>query len=157
MRIVVDDAEIAPERELAAFARGGQAGAMASFIGYCRAASGGRAVERLELEHYPGFTEAEAKRLAEAVFDRHGLIDLLVIHRVGAIAAGQAIVLVAALSEHRAPALAAVSELMDLLKTQAPIWKREIGPARGAWIEPTDQDRRAAAGWRAKRCQEGSP
>ena len=78
---------------------------------------------------------------------RHGLIDLLVIHRVGAIAAGEAIVLVAASSAHRMSALAAVSEVMDHLKTEAPIWKKEVGAAGARWVEPTAADRRAAAGW----------
>ena len=145
MRVVVSAHAFAPEREMASFARGGAAGAVASFVGYCRAESG--AVERLELEHYPGFTEAAVTRIAETALRRHGLIDLLVIHRVGAIPAGEAIVLVAASSAHRLNALTAVSEVMDYLKTEAPIWKKEVGAARARWVEPNAADRRAAASW----------
>lgn len=147
MRVVIDAAAFSPEQELAAFARDGEVGAMASFVGYCRETSGGQAVERLELEHYPGFTDAVVRGLADVVFRKHELIDLFVIHRVGSIPAGEAIVLVAALSAHRAAALAAVSELMDYLKTEAPIWKKEIGRSGAVWVEPTAEDRRAAAGW----------
>ena len=145
MRVMIVSSAFAPERELAALAHSDEAGAVASFVGYCRGASGGLAVDRLELEHYPDFTEAVIRQLADEVFRRHDLIDLLVVHRIGAIPAGDAIVLVAASSAHRAAALAAVSELMDYLKTEAPIWKKEIGPTRSAWIEPTAADRKAVA------------
>ena len=111
-------------------------------MGYCRAISKeGEALTYLELTHYPGFTEAEITRLADTVKVRHGLSGLLVIHRVGAIAAGDPIVLVAASSTHRDAALAAVADLMDYLKTDAPLWKREIGDFGARWIEPTDADR----------------
>jgi molybdopterin synthase catalytic subunit len=139
MRVLITPDTFSPCAELANFAtqRNEHAGALASFVGYCRGDGG---VERLELEHYPGFTEAEVGRLAQAVAARHGLIDLFVIHRVGAIPAGDPIVLVAALSRHRATAFAAVSEMMDYLKTDAPMWKREIGSQGARWIEPTAQD-----------------
>jgi molybdopterin synthase catalytic subunit len=139
MRVLVTSNAFSPCAELAGFAvqRNENAGALASFVGYCR---GDGAVERLELEHYPGFTEAEVARLAQTVAARHGLIDLLVIHRVGAILAGDPVVLVATLSRHRAAAFAAVSEMMDYLKTDAPIWKREIGSQGVRWIEPTAED-----------------
>lgn len=148
MQIVIQTETLAIEPLLAAFARGGAAGAMASFVGYCRAASHGRYVERLELECYPALTLREMTRLAELVKARHDLIDVMVVHRVGEILAGEAIVLAAALSAHRAPALAAVAELMDYLKSEAPIWKKEIGPEGALWIDPTDDDYRAAARWR---------
>jgi len=132
-----------PDTEMRALseARGGAAGAMASFVGYCRSGSAHGAVTHLELEHYPGFTEAEVARLAQKVAARHDLLDLLVIHRIGVIPAHEPIVLVAALSGHRAAALAAVAEMMDYLKTDAPFWKRETGPDGARWIEPTAADR----------------
>lgn len=140
MRVVVTDRPFSPETELASFAHA-DAGALASFVGYCRPSAHGARVDKLVLEHYPGFTEAEIARMAEEVRQRHELLDLLAIHRVGEIAPGEAIVLVAALSAHRAAAFAAVSELMDRLKTDAPIWKQEVGPDGARWIEPTSEDR----------------
>lgn len=143
MRVVVTSTSFSPDSEIAGFAaaRREDVGALATFIGYCRAASGAGRVERLHLEHYPGFTEREIERLTAAVIERHGLDDVLVIHRVGDIPAGEAIVLVAAQSAHRAAAFTAVSELMDYLKTDAPLWKREIGASGSHWIEPTEADR----------------
>lgn len=132
-----------PDAEVARFSslRGDACGAAVTFIGYCRGRSKNRAVTQLELEHYPGFTEAEINRLATATGQKHGVSDLLVIHRAGAVAAGEPIVLVAAMSAHRAAAFAAVEELMDYLKTDAPFWKRETGPDGAHWIEPTAEDR----------------
>lgn len=142
MRAIITPVAFSPDAELTAFSAqsNGEAGALASVVGYCRAQAGDDPVQRLELQHYPGFTDVAVQRLAQAVLTRHDLLDLLVIHRVGAIAAGEAIVLVAALSSHRAAAFAAVSEMMDYLKTDAPMWKREVGIAGARWIEPTAED-----------------
>jgi molybdopterin synthase catalytic subunit len=65
---------------------------------------------------------------------------MLVVHRVGVIHPGEAIVLVAALSTHRANAFDAVKVLMDYLKTDAPLWKKETGPQGARWIEPRPED-----------------
>jgi molybdopterin synthase catalytic subunit len=116
-------------------------GALASFVGICRQANDGRGVGELFIDHYPGFTEQEIARIAADISDRFGCPDLLVVHRVGSIAPGEAIVLVAALSEHRGNAFEAVRVLMDYLKTDAPLWKKESGPDGVRWIEPRAEDR----------------
>lgn len=132
-----------PDEEIARFSAGRDdtCGAAVTFVGYCRGRAQHGPVVQLELEHYPGFTEAEIQRLAQAAGQKHGVCDILVIHRAGIIAAGEPIVLVAALSAHRASAFAAVEDLMDFLKTDAPFWKRETGPDGARWIEPTAEDR----------------
>ena len=147
MQVRITDSAFDPHAEAASFAEARKdAGALVSFVGYCRDATAGRAVSELYLDHYPGFTEPEIARIAESVCDRFDLIDLLVIHRVGAVAPGDVIVLVATLAAHRADAFAAASALMDYLKTDAPLWKKETGPDGTRWIEPTAKDhaRRAA-------------
>ncbi len=127
-----------PTEALEAFGAGdARAGACASFIGRCR----GEGVHWLELEHYPGYTEAEIARLAAATAEKFQLLDLLVIHRVGRVAPGEPIVLVAALSAHRRDAFAAIEQLMDYLKTDAPFWKREMRGDGAHWIEPNSEDR----------------
>jgi molybdopterin synthase catalytic subunit len=131
-----------PQTETRLFVSGrDDGGALASFVGYCRAATDGAAVSDLRIDHYPGFTEREITRLAQDIQDRFGCLDLLVIHRVGMIRPGEAIVLVAALAVHRGDAFDAVKVLMDYLKTDAPLWKKETGPAGARWIEPRAEDR----------------
>ena len=70
-------------------------GAAVTFVGYCRSASQDGDVTRLDLEHYPGFTEKEISRLAQRVAARRALAGLLVIHRFGTVLPGEPIVLVA--------------------------------------------------------------
>ena len=137
-----------PQAEIAAFAKGrDDAGALVSFVGTCRAATDGVDVCELRIDHYPGFSEKEIARLADEVSARFDCPGMLVVHRVGAILPGEAIVLVAALSTHRANAFDAVRVLMDYLKTDAPLWKKETGRGGGRWIEPRADDhvRRAQA------------
>ena len=139
VRIVTDAFD--PQGEAAAFCAGrDDAGALVTFCGYCRSANKGEVVEELRLDQYQGFTEKEIARITQAVAARFSCPDLLVIHRVGVIRPGEAIVLVAALGTHRANAFEAVKVLMDYLKTDAPLWKKETGPSGARWVEPRAED-----------------
>ncbi|MDR3508695.1 MAG: molybdenum cofactor biosynthesis protein MoaE [Caulobacteraceae bacterium] len=126
-----------------------ETGAVVSFTGLARASGGG--VERLVLEAYPGFTEAQIGRIAEAARARFSLQDLMIVHRVGEIAPGEAIVFVATAAVHRREAFEAADHLMDYLKSQAPFWKKERGPDGERWIEPTARDISDAARWEQER------
>jgi molybdopterin synthase catalytic subunit len=123
-------------------------GAVVTFTGVCRD-EGGR-LAALELEHYPGMAENEIARIAGEAFVRWPLIAVTVIHRVGKIAVGDDIVLVATASAHRDAAFGAAGFIMDFLKTSAPFWKKEH-PAEGApgeWVEAHAADEHAAHKWR---------
>ena len=122
-----------------------ETGAVVSFTGLMRAEGG--AAEVLELDAYPGFTEAEIVRTLAAAQARFGLQDGLVVHRYGRIAPGEAIVFVAAAAAHRRAAFEAADHLMDYLKSRAPFWKRSSGPGGERWVEPTPQDHKDAARW----------
>jgi molybdopterin synthase catalytic subunit len=122
-----------------------ETGAIASFTGLCRAEGG--AAQILELEAYPGFTEAAITEMAQAAKTRFGLQDYLVVHRIGRIGPGEAIVFVATASSHRRAAFEACDHLMDYLKSRAPFWKKQHGPDGAHWIEPTAQDRADAQRW----------
>lgn len=123
----------------------GETGAVVSFTGLTRAEHG--QTTALELEAYPGFTDAEIARIGEAAATRWALQDWLVVHRVGPIAPGEAVVFVATASAHRREAFEACDHLMDYLKSRAPFWKKEHGPDGARWIEPTDRDRTDAERW----------
>ena len=141
----ITGAALDPTAELAALPRHPGVGAVASFVGYCRAAAGDEAVIALHLEEYPQFTAREINRIARAVSAKYALERLLVVHRVGVLAPGEPIVLVAAASAHRMHAFAAVEAMMDYLKTDAPFWKRERRASGSVWIEPSEEDRRRRA------------
>ena len=122
----------------------GDAGAVATFTGLVRADDG---VETLELEHYPGATEAALTKVAEGACVRWGLSAATIIHRVGPMHPGERIVFVAAASAHRGASLEACAYLIDRLKTDAPFWKRETRGAEASWVEARDADEAAAARW----------
>ena len=113
----------------------GEYGACASFVGTMRDFNDGSEVETMVLEHYPGMTENQLVNLAEQVKEKHQLIDVLILHRVGDIAPGDPIVLVAAWSAHRAAAFDGCREMMELLKSKATFWKKESRPDGERWVE----------------------
>jgi molybdopterin synthase catalytic subunit len=142
IRVIVSRDAIDVANELVALEQGG---AVATFTGLVRADDG---VATLELEHYPGATEAALTRLAEEATARWSLAAATIVHRVGPMAPGERIVFVGACSAHRSAALAACAFLIDRLKTEAPFWKRETVRGEARWVEARAADDDAAAAWR---------
>ena len=110
------------------------AGAIATFTGTTRAHSRGREVIQLEYEAYEGMAEAEMERIAAELKERHSLIAVAIHHRVGVVRVGEASVVIAVSSAHRADALAACREAIDRLKGTVPLWKKEIYVGGEEWI-----------------------
>ena len=120
-------------------------GASAIFVGRVRGDDG---LAELFLEHHPALTQAGLAALAHVAADRWSLSALTLVHRVGGMAPGETIVLVLASSAHRAEALAATEFLIDRLKTDVMLWKREtFADGRVAWVEPRDGDHDRAERW----------
>lgn len=132
------EAPFEPLELLAAWQRSlGAAGTAAEshFIGRVRGSTAsGAPLEALELEHYPGMSEAQLRTIAEACGAHHGAGAVLVAHRVGRIAPGEAIVLVAVQADRRGPAQRCLQELLEDLKHHAPFWKREWSGGSGTWV-----------------------
>jgi molybdopterin synthase catalytic subunit len=135
-----------PGALLSGFCQGrAEVGAVATFTGLARAEAGSTSI--LELEAYPGFTEAQIGKTADQARLRFGLDDLMILHRVGKIAPGDAVVFVATAARHRRAAFEACDFLMDYLKSKAPFWKKEHGPEGPRWIEPKPSDHADLARW----------
>jgi len=88
----------------------------------------------MTLEHYPGMTERHLETICAEATARWGLLDTLVIHRVGLVLPGDPIVLVAAWSAHRAEAFTACRHIMEDLKSRAPFWKKETTAQGERWV-----------------------
>jgi molybdopterin synthase catalytic subunit len=147
MSIRLTETAFDPGALLTEFTRGRtETGAVATFTGLARAEQG--ATQVLELEAYPGFTEAEIGKIADEARRRWDLHDLAILHRVGKIGPGEPIVFVATAAGHRRAAFEACDFLMDYLKSRAPFWKKEHGPEGARWIEPTAQDHADRERWR---------
>lgn len=123
------------------------AGAVVSFTGYVRPEANGDAVTGLQLQAYAPMTERGIETAANEAAARWPLLNVHIIHRIGDIAAGDAIVFVAAASAHRRSAFEAADFLMDYLKTKAVFWKKEYTPNGDRWIEPRADDYKDSARW----------
>ena len=87
--------------------------------------AGDSLLSALELEHYPGMTERQLQQLAASCCTHHGVRTALVLHRIGRVLPGEAIVLVAIGADRRGPAQRCCQDLLEALKHEAPFWKRE--------------------------------
>lgn len=145
MRVLVQAEPFDAAALMQGFGAGGDTGAVVTFTGLVRGDDG---LVALELEHYPGMTEAALADYAGQAVARFGLSDVLVVHRHGRIEVGAPIMMVATAAAHRRAALDAADFLMDWLKSRAPFWKREIGPdgPRG-WVAAKAGDEAALARW----------
>ena len=126
-------------------------GAIAAFSGLVRernvVAGDGGQVQSLTLEHYPGMTEKSIHKIVERAAQRWPLLGACVVHRVGTLCISEQIVAVLVSSAHRDAAFAAAEFVMDYLKTEAVLWKREVSDKGTAWLSSTSDDRVRASSW----------
>jgi MoaE-MoaD fusion protein len=116
---------------LARHVRDPRAGAVVTFSGVTRE------VERLEYEAYAEMAEERMAAIAAEAADRHGLCVAAVEHRVGPVPLSEPSVIVAVSAPHRGEAFAGAREIIDRVKAEAPIWKKEIEDGDGRWVEGT--------------------
>ena len=72
--------------------------------------------------------------MVEEVAERWGGTRLAILHRVGTLQPGELAVVIAAAAPHRAPAFRACEATLELLKKDAPIWKREVYADGSEWV-----------------------
>lgn len=106
-------------------------GAVVSFQGTTRD------VERLDYEAYLPMAETRIASILEQALADHEIEAAEAEHRVGAVPLGEPSVIVAVAAAHRGPAFAAAREIIDRIKAEAPIWKREVDGGRAEWVEGT--------------------
>jgi molybdopterin synthase catalytic subunit len=126
-------------------------GALVSFVGLMRDHNEGAAVSAMTLEHYPGMTEKSLHAIAEEAARRWSLAAVHIVHRVGALAPEDPIVLVSVASPHRGDAFRACEFLIDYLKTRAPFWKKETTATGTRWVAARASDDAAADRWEQER------
>jgi molybdopterin synthase catalytic subunit len=129
-----------------------QSGAIVMFVGLVRDFSENTQVSSMTLEHYPGMTENVLNNIVEQAKQRWPLEGIRIIHRIGELHATDQIVLVGVSSAHRIAAYEASQFIMDILKTEAPFWKKEStkdkqGTAGERWVNAKTSDSKQAADW----------
>ena len=116
------------------------AGAVVTFDGRVRNHNAGRAVSHLEYQAYPALAISTGQRILEQEAARHGLLGAVAAHRTGPLAIGDAAVWVGVAAAHRGPAFDAGRAIMERLKYELPIWKKETY-ANGLteWVGPDNK------------------
>jgi molybdopterin converting factor subunit 1 len=114
---------------LAARVRDPRAGAVVTFQGVTRE------VERLDYEAYVEMAERKLAQIVGAAVQAHGLCAAAAEHRVGEVSLSEPSVAVAVSAPHRAKAFAGAREVIDRIKAEAPIWKKEVEGGEGRWVE----------------------
>jgi molybdopterin converting factor subunit 1 len=103
-----------------------RAGAIATFTGTTRIESRGRTVRWLDYEAYVEMAEDVMAGIAAQLQERYDLCSVAIHHRVGRVGVGEPTVVIAVSAPHRADALAACKDAIDVLKESVPVWKKEV-------------------------------
>ena len=115
-------------------------GAIATFIGVVRDHHAGRRVRYLDYECYQPLAVKSFERIASEAIVHWPDARLAIAHRIGPLQVGEASVVIAAASPHRAEAFAACRYAIERIKQIAPIWKREHFDGGDSWIEGATAD-----------------
>jgi molybdopterin synthase catalytic subunit len=122
-----------------------QDGAIVTFMGKVRSIE--KQTISLFLEHYASMTEKVLANIADQARERWQLSRIVIIHRIGEINANEQIVFVGVSSAHRSDAFAAAEFIMDILKSEAPFWKKERTMQGERWVEAKKTDKEALKKW----------
>ena len=122
--------------EALAHLRSPKDGALVTFFGSVRDSFEGRQVKLLRYEVYDEMAEASIRRIEQEVRAASGADQVFIQHRVGDLHPGEHTILVAASSPHRHAAFEACRVALERVKTEVPVWKKEIYADGGeAWVE----------------------
>ena len=152
--ICEDDFDLAREYKILC-EQSSNAGAVVMFVGLVRdlyshsnsCSDNQEKIDYIELQHYSGMTESLCQKIIDQARVRYQFTSARVIHRVGKLAADEQIVFVGVVSQHRQSAFDASQFIMDYLKTNATIWKKEVGARGEHWLGIKDKDQKAIDRW----------
>jgi molybdopterin synthase catalytic subunit len=112
-----------------------EAGGITIFLGVVRDNTAGRRVVALEYEAHVPMAEAKLKEIGEGLYARWpGVRQVVILHRIGRLAVGEASVAIGVSAAHRQDAFAACQHAIDTVKRIVPIWKRELFEDGSAWV-----------------------
>ena len=109
-------------------------GAVVTFEGTTRSPNEGRDVKSLEYEAYQDRAGKQLRALAEEAAERFDLGGVVAVHRTGAVAIGEPSVVVACAAAHRGEAFDGARWLIDRVKADVAIWKKEIFSDGETWV-----------------------
>ncbi len=110
----------------------GKTGAIGTFTGIVRAQNKDARTEYLEFEEYKGLARQKMDEICAQLKEKEGIIDVLMHHRTGIIPKGKDIVYIVVAASHREQLFPVLSEAIERLKLEVPIWKKEH-TVKGEW------------------------
>jgi molybdopterin synthase catalytic subunit len=113
--------------------KAGEDGAVAIFDGIVRNNTKGRQTLYLDYTAYDAMALDQMRKLAADALARYAVREVLMVHRLGRLEVGETSILIAVASAHRGAAFDACRWLIDTLKQQVPIWKKEVFVDGAVW------------------------
>ncbi len=120
--------------EAYAYLNSPEAGAVNLFVGTVRNQTKGKEVKRLDFEAYDAMALKQMEHLANEAMNKWPLVNLAIIHAVGAKRPGMPVVVIGVSSAHRDVSFEACRFLIDELKKTVPIWKKEFYKDNSVWV-----------------------
>jgi len=111
-----------------------KAGAIGTFTGIVRELADDEKTSRLEFEKYEPEASKVLDRIREELKQKEGILEVLLHHKTGAIEAGEDIVYIVIAAAHRTELFPALSEAIERIKAEAPIWKKEFTEKEEFWV-----------------------
>ncbi|AKB61811.1 molybdopterin synthase [Methanosarcina mazei] len=111
-----------------------KAGAIGTFTGIVRELAGEEKTSRLEFEKYEPEASKVLDRIRDEIKKKEGILEVLIHHKTGLIEAGEDIVYIVIASSHRTELFPALSEAIERIKAEAPIWKKEFTEKEHFWV-----------------------
>jgi molybdopterin synthase catalytic subunit len=132
--------EVIDEAKLTSLLRREDAGALAAFVGTVRAETNGeRRLAALEYEAFDTMASEQMESIRQRAMKQFAILDALVAHRLGRLGLAETSIVVVVSAAHRADAFNACRWIVDLVKTDVPIWKKNIWTdGKTEWVDPTE-------------------
>ncbi len=111
-----------------------KAGAIGTFTGIVREVAKGETTTALEFESYDAVARERIAQIERELRARPGIVDVLIHHRTGRIAAGEDIVHIVVAAGHRQELFAALRAAIERIKEEVPIWKKEFKVSGEFWV-----------------------
>ena len=115
--------------------RTGRMGALVTFVGSVRDISGGKPVDRIEIQVYEEMARKQLEAIREEAMEKFGVEEIAIIHRHGSLRVSENIMLIAVGASHRPEAFDACRFVLERIKERVPIWKKEITTDGEFWVE----------------------
>ncbi|OGL45433.1 MAG: hypothetical protein A2161_03325 [Candidatus Schekmanbacteria bacterium RBG_13_48_7] len=117
-----------------------RSGAVVTFSGVVRELSLGKKVQKLFYEAHETMAESKLKSIVDTAMQKWQLNKIAVQHRTGLLEVGDVAVVIAVAAPHRKEAFQACQYIIDKIKEDVPIWKKEFYDEGGRWISTPEEN-----------------